>query len=125
MKVISQSITLTGAAGSASGTAAFDNWYSGKLYAVYLDYDASVAATTDVNIKLDSPAVALFTRNNSATDGWFFPRYRPVTNTSAQFAQEADDASQMLPVTGPPNLVVAQSTPTADAVTAYLFIEED
>jgi hypothetical protein len=125
MKRVSQSITLTGTAGSASGTAAFDSWHDGKLYAVYLDYGSTVAATTDVSIKAGTPAVTMFERLNSATDGWFFPRYRPVTNTAAQFAQEADDAAQMLPIVGAPQLVVAQSTPVANAVTAYLFIEED
>jgi len=125
MKRIVQSIKPTGSAGSASGTAAFDSWHDGKLYAVYLDYDSTVAATTDVYIKSGTPAVTMFQRLNSATDGWFFPRHRPVSNTAAQFTQETDDAAQMFPIVGAPSLVVAQSTQVEDGVTAYLYIEED
>jgi hypothetical protein len=125
MKMIKQSVTPVGAAGSASGTAAYDNYHGGRLYAVYLDYAAGVTSTTDVNIKMFDPPVSIFTSTNNATDGWFFPRYRPRSMTGMAFTIEADSGASQLPVVGPPYLVVAQSSPTANAVTAYLFIEED
>jgi len=124
MKKLKASLTPSGSAGSASGTAAFEQLADGKLYAVYLDY-GSVATTTDVDIKLADPAVSLLTVSNNATDGWYFPRHRPVSNTAAGFGAAVDDASQMLPVVGALNLVVAQSTPVTDGVVAYAFVEED
>jgi len=123
--MVKQSVTPSGAAGSASGTAAYDNWHDGKLYAIYLDYASGVTSTTDVDLKLYDPAVSVFDRDNSATDGWFFPRYKPSGSTSSVLTQATDPSAAMVPLVNPPNLVVAQSSPIADAVTMYLFIEED
>lgn len=123
MKMIKQKITPSGSAGSASGTAAFDNFADGRLYAVYLNYDG-VPVTTDVQVKLNDPAVAIFTRNNSATDGWFFPRLPQVTSTAAAFTVEAEDAAQKFPIVGTLNLVITGSTQVTDGITAYVYIEE-
>jgi len=123
MKKLKAQLTPSGSAGSASGTAAFGQLADGKLHAVYLDY-GSVAATTDVTIKLEDPAVAILTVSNNATDGWYFPRYRITSNTAARYAVEADDAGQALPVVGQLNLVVAQSTQVTNGVTAYVYVED-
>lgn len=119
MKKLKAQLTPSGSAGAASGTAAFNQLADGKLYAVYLDY-GSVATTTDVDIKLSDPAVSVLTVTNNATDGWFFPRSGAVSYTVAG----AKDG-ESLPVVGPLNLVVAQSTQVANGVTAYAYVEED
>ena len=132
MKMIKAQVTPLGSAGSATATSSFDNTRTqtaGKLYAVYLDYDG-VAATTDVKIMLSDPSVAIFRRANSATDGWFFPRftpgtrYTPVSTTSAQVA-DLDPAGKMLPIAGEMVVNVQGSTQVANGVTAYVYIEED
>jgi hypothetical protein len=124
MKMVKQSVTPSGSAGSASGTAAFDNYHDGKLYALYLDYATGLASTTDVSLKLYDPTVAVFTRSNSIVDGWFFPRIKPSGSTSGVMTETTDPNAAMLPLVDPPYLVVSQSTQVDDAVTCYLFIEE-
>jgi hypothetical protein len=125
MKKLKAQLTPSGSAGSASGTAAFQQLADGKLYAIYLDYAGSAPATTDVTIKLADPAVSLLTVSNNSTDGWYFPRQRRVSNTAARYTVAVDDAGESLPVVGSLNLVVAGCNAIADAVTAYVYVEEE
>jgi hypothetical protein len=124
MKKLKAQLTPVGSAGSASGTAAFGQIADGTLYAVYLDYAGSAPATTDVEIKTSDPAIAVLTVSNHATDGWYFPRLRTVSNTAARFTIEADADGQALPIEGQLNLVVAQSNAISNGVTAYVYVEE-
>jgi hypothetical protein len=120
-------VTPLGAAGSASATSSFQSsspTKTGKLYAVYLDY-AGVTSTTDVTVKLSDPSVAIFTRSNSASDGWFFPRFVPASNTASHLSLEADAAGNMPPIAGDMVVNVAQSTQVTNGVTVYAYVEED
>ncbi len=129
MKKLKAQLTPLGSAGSASGTAAFNQVVDGgTLYAVYLDYAGSAPATTDVTIKLADPAVNVLQVSNNAIDGWFFPRYRTSYRTptaAALYTVAADDVGLALPIVGELNLVVLQSNPISNGVTAYVYVQED
>jgi hypothetical protein len=116
-------VTTTGTTGAAAGTALMTPHFNGTLYAVYLDY-ASVTPVTNVEIRLGDPAVAIFTKNDNATDGWWFPRWKPRSNTGAGWTVEATADGQQPPVYGQLTLSVSSSTPATDAVTAYAFIQD-
>jgi hypothetical protein len=123
MKMTNVSVAASGAAGSASGTSTFGNYHDGQLFAVYLDYSASAPATTDVYLRLDSPSVVVFQKLNNATDGWYFPRYQPVTNTAAQYSVEKESNTQRIPLVGDLVLNVQGCNVLDPAVTAYVYVE--
>jgi len=123
MKMVSAAVTPAGTTGAADGTAVMTPAHNGKLYAVYLDY-ASVTSVTNVEIRLGTPAVSIFTKNDNATDGWWFPRFKPRSNTCAPWTSEVAADGQMPPVFGQLTLAVTSSTPATNAVTAYAFIAE-
>ena len=93
------SVTVTGSAGSATGSAS-SRPLTGLLHAVHLAYTTQ-PATADVTIATagtTTPAQTLLTRSDSATDGWFYPRK----------AMNSDVAGA---------LTVYERAPMADAIT--------
>jgi hypothetical protein len=74
MRTTKIEVTTTGANGSAAGTGKSRAPVSGLLMAIYIDY-TSQPATADVTIATENaPVKTIFTRSDSATDGWFYPR---------------------------------------------------
>ncbi|MDP2950170.1 MAG: hypothetical protein Q8P22_11600 [Chloroflexota bacterium] len=119
------SVTTTGSAGSASGSA-IKAVPKGKIKAVYIDYNASAPATTDVTIKSEAdstgvpPDVTVLTRSDSKTDGWFYPKVQVHDNAAAAVTGAYDD-----PVVhgGVISVTVAQADALADCVVVYIFVE--
>mgnify|MGYP001558893609 CR=1 FL=1 len=119
------SVTTTGVAGSASGSA-IKAVPKGKVKAIYLDYHASAPATTDVTVKAEADStgipgdLTLLTRSNSATDGWFYPKVQKHDNAGAAITGDYDD-----PVVhgGILSVTVAQADALTDCVTAYIYLE--
>lgn len=67
-------VTTTGTAGSATGSATTLVPVNGELVYVHLDYHASTPATADVIVsELGGIGRTFLTRNNTATDGTFYP----------------------------------------------------
>ena len=110
-------VTVTGTAGSATGSGATTVPVYGKLYAVHLDY-IDQAATCDVTVTTGSPAQTLLTVTNANTDAWFYPRVQVDSDAGAPIADEYDVA----PVSGYVTVSVAQSN--AGSVVATLLIED-
>jgi hypothetical protein len=109
------SVTTTGSAGSASGsatTAALE----GLLLDIYLDYDASAPATTDVTIAYADRASNILVVSDNATDGLYAPRVKPVDNANAAITNAFD----YFPLNGRLTVSVAQSNALAPCVTAYI-----
>lgn len=82
-------IASTGSAGSASGsgTLALSPF---ELLGLFIDYNASAPATTDVTFTAiggDEADRTVLTVSNNATDAWYFPK-------------EQDDDSSASPITG-------------------------
>lgn len=124
MKMVKAALTPTGTTGATNNTTVMSPTYNGTLYAVYLDYASSVTSVTNVEIRLNDPAVSVFTKEDNATDGWYFPRWKPRSNTGARWTAEATSDGQQPPVFGQLTLAVTSSTPATDAVTAYAFIQD-
>lgn len=69
-------VTVSGSAGSATGSSQTRLPVNGKIAAVYVDY-TSQPATTDLTLKTagnNSPAQTILSLTNANTDGWFYPR---------------------------------------------------
>jgi hypothetical protein len=119
-------ITTTGSDGSATGTGTTNAPLSGRLVAIHLDYSATQATTTDVTVTtLTAPIVTLFTRSNSATDGWFYPRQAVQDATgTAVYYNDAGDAPiyDAVTINDHVKVTVAQGDNT-ETVTVSLVIE--
>lgn len=66
------SVTTSGTAGAATGSGTSIP-INGELLDIYLDYEATAPATTDVTIS-ESTFGTIMVRSDSATDGRFAPR---------------------------------------------------
>ena len=117
MEQIQVSVTVSGSAGSATGSGVSEIPLYGKLYAVYLDYTTQ-AATCDVTISAGSPAQTLLTVSNANTDAWFYPRVQADTDAGAAITEWYDEP----PVCGYVTVSVAQSD--AGSVVATLLVED-
>jgi hypothetical protein len=90
-------IVCAGTAGSAVGSGTTPEPVNGFIIAVYLDYSASCASTTDVTVvTVSAPAITILSKADNKTDGWFNPRVQINLNTdgsaiSAQYGQMAID----------------------------------
>jgi len=67
-------VTTTGGAGAATGSAVTSQRIEGYLLDVYLDYHASAPNTTDVTCKQTDRSDSFLVVTNSATDKRYTPR---------------------------------------------------
>lgn len=115
-------ITTSGVDGSATGTATSDHPLVGNVLALYINYSAAQAATSDVTIASGSPSMPILTRSNSATDGWFFPRAATcdITATASTF-DGTRPVNDKIPVHDYVTVSVAQAddTETVDVRIVY------
>jgi len=82
------SVTVSGAAGAATGTADTDEMVRGQVMAIYLDYTADISTTTDVVIGAEhAPSDTILSLSNYYTDTWVYPRrtVQDNTNTNVTF----------------------------------------
>jgi hypothetical protein len=113
------SVTATGVTGSATGSGQSDTAIRGHVYAVYLEYADGITTTTDVTLAgTNAPAATLFTRSNSATDGWFYPAVQQ-TNSSAAGAGTYDRAPVADWLTA--SLAQSQATTTTTTLTVTVY----
>ena len=76
-------VTTTGGAGVATGTATSDNPIIGELVGIYLDY-VSQPGTCDVTVATaGTPSTTILTVTNGNTDGWFYPRHGVVNASNS------------------------------------------
>lgn len=74
----------TGGAGTSTATVTTPTRLTGELKAVYIQYNDSPPATTDVTVKTQgtspaAPSITFLTRTDTATGGWFYPRAKFTT----------------------------------------------
>ena len=78
--LINATVTTTGSAGSASGTASVS--LVGYLNAIKIDWHASAPATSDITIiEVGGLARTIYTKSNSVTDVTFYPALQQGDNT--------------------------------------------
>lgn len=116
MRTYKITVTIAGAAGSATGTATSIRPINGELYGIYLDY-TSQPGTTDVTITSTNPTQTLLVRSNSGTDGWFYPRVT-ICDTAAGALLFYEEA----PIDAYVNVAVAQGDP--GSLDVYLLVDE-
>lgn len=109
------SITTTGSAGSATGSGTITG-LSGFLIDIYLDYNASAPATTDVTVS-ESVYGTILTRTDTVTDGRFAVRGAIHDATGAAIANQYDlyclrDSTL--------TFSIAQSNALTDCLVAYV-----
>ena len=96
---------------------------SGRMAAIYVKYNDSPPATTDVIIKTkgsDAPSITFLTLTNANTDGWFFPRITPDDLAGADLTTLT--IREPIPFDDKVNVSIAQAD-NADNVDVYLLIE--
>lgn len=118
------SIAVTGATGGvgvATANTTTDNPINGIIRGVHLTYVGSPpAGTTDVAVVgATAPAIAILTKSNAATDGWFYPMHQAQSSADAstitnQGAPVAIDDRIKVTITGANN---------DDGVTAVVVYE--
>lgn len=69
----SVTVTATGTAGAATGSANTDRELHGYVYAVHLDFTSGISATTDITITQASPSLTILDLSNYYTDTWYYP----------------------------------------------------
>lgn len=69
----SVSVTASGTAGSASGSASTDRDLHGYVYAIHLDFTSGISATTDITVTQASPSLTILDLSNYYTDTWYYP----------------------------------------------------
>ncbi len=110
-EIITQTVkvTTTGGAGAATGSGT-SMPVQGFLLDLFIDYHASAPATTDVTISQGTFG-NIVVKSNNATDCWLAPRKQACD-------QAAADAGQydLIPVTGPLTVAVAQADALTDCV---------
>lgn len=118
MEIITTTIrvTTTGSAGSASGSATTAALVPGFLLDIYLDFNASAPATTDVTISYASRGGNLLVVTNSATDALIAPRQKLVDNTNTAIT----DSHAPFALDDRITVAVAQSDALTDAVVVYI-----
>lgn len=111
------SVTTTGSAGAATGSATTEVLH-GFLLDVYLDYHASAPATTDVVIAHSNPTLgAVLTVANTKTDGRYVPRETVQTIAGAI---SDPDGYDRIALAGTLTVTVAESNALAPAVTVTI-----
>lgn len=118
MEIVTEKVvvTTTGSAGSATGSTDSETLH-GLLLDVYLDYHASApGATTDVTIAFKTRGGNVLVVSNSATDGLYHPRAKPVDNANGAITNAHDRFALNDKLT----VSVAQSDALTACVTAYI-----
>lgn len=112
------SVTTTGAAGSASGTADSEP-INGRIEHIFLDFHASAPATTDVTIAYKNKGGNILATVNTVTDAMFTPRAKCVDNANAAIT----DSHTRFSLADSVSVTLAQSDALTAAVTAYIIYE--
>ena len=114
-------ITAAGVTGAATGSDTVVLSDPVSLYGVYLDF-ANVTSDACTRIEALLPTKSMFTLTGSTADAWYFPRESVHTGTGASYTSTV--ALIQYPVIGTLAVRVGSSTPTAAAVTAYVYVDE-
>lgn len=114
-------ITASGVTGSATGSGIVTLSDAVELHGVYLTF-ANVTSDACTRIEALSPTRSMLTLTGSTSPGWYFPRAVTHTNTGASYTSTT--ALIQYPIVGSLAVRVGSSTPTAAAVTAYVYVDE-
>lgn len=113
-------VTASGSAGSASGSAKTNGGISGRVLAVHFDFSASPASTIDTVLATgNTPTNTILTLSNVTADGWYYPRAQMQGNTGTALT----GIYEPVPVADSLSVSLAQAN-NGDSVTATIYTEE-
>lgn len=112
-----------GGAGVATANASTSHIVSGRVMGIYVKYNDTPPATTDVTIKTVGTSPAPPTYNflvltNAATDGWFYPQVQIHDTAGSAIAAEYTP----LLVHDNINVTIAQAN-SGDSVDVWLLVD--
>jgi hypothetical protein len=114
-------VTTTGSDGSASGSQASARALVGEVVAIYVDWNGSAPATSDIDVVCESdddhPEITLVDKDDSATDAWFYPTIEE-TDTGGT----GRSTYRPIPISGMVKVSVAQCNAFDAAVTVYVYV---
>jgi hypothetical protein len=118
-------VTTTGSDGSATGTAYSSRPINGRVQAIRVDWAATAPASSDIDVVAESdddhPEIALYDKDNAATDLWVYPRVQSTDTAGSGISNEY----QHLVVPGQRIEVVVGGCNALDpAVTVTVIYEE-
>lgn len=119
IREVTMTVTTTGAAGSATGTAVTTESFEGFLLEVYLNFHASSPATIDTTLKQTGASDNILVITSSNTDALYAPRRSLVTGAGAAIT----DGQDLIPIAGTLTLSVAQGDALTGAVVATVRIQ--
>lgn len=76
-------MTASGSAGAATGSANTDRELHGYIYAVHLDFTAGISTTTDITLTQASPSLTILQLSNYYTDTWYYPVVQQTNSAGA------------------------------------------
>lgn len=114
IREITLTVTTTGVAGSATGSAATTELFEGFFLEAYLNYHATAPATTDLTIKQTGAVEDILVVANNATDGLYAPRRSIVTPAAAAIT----NGHGLIPIAGGLTVSLAQ----CDALTGAVVV---
>lgn len=109
------SITTTGSAGSATGSATTAALH-GRLMDIYFNFHASAPGTTDTTVAYVDYGGNILVISNSVTDALIAPRQKPVDNANAAIT----NAFCEFPLNGTLTISLAQCDALTDALVFYI-----
>ena len=112
-----------GGAGVATNNASTSTRLVGKVAGIYVKYNDTPPATTDVTVATvgtspAAPSYTLLSLTNAATDGWFYPQVQIHTSAGAAIAGEYTPFLVFDFV----NILVAQAN-NGDSVDVWFLLE--
>lgn len=110
-------ITATGTAGAATGSATSDGYVRGHVYAVHLDYATGISNTTDITLTTNStPSANLLILTDDYTDTWYYPAIQQTGSDGS-----GTSTYDRLPLNDRLSASVAQSTATSVVTVTVYF----
>ena len=116
-------VNTSGTAGSAGGTGYSDEMVRGEVLAVYLDYSATISATTDLTLRGKSaPYDTILSASNYYTDTWVYPRkaVQDYTNTDITY-DGTHGVYEPFVMDDYLTAVITQSTAVSPCVKVYVY----
>lgn len=116
MEIAQEVVTVatTGGAGVSAGSA-YSKSMNGWLENIFIDWNATAPATSDITIALDRGGNVIAI-SDSATDAFVAPRIKPVDSANAAITNAHDKFA----LNGRLLVSVAQSNDLTPAVTVYI-----
>lgn len=114
IRTFTLTVTTTGGAGAAVGSAVTTESVDGFLLDMYVNYHASAPGTTDIIVKQTDRTENLYAKANSVTDVHVAPRMSTVTTAAAAIT----DSHDLIPING----TITASLAESDALTGAVVV---